>query len=132
MIARDDPEARRARVRDGLSALATGRFAERLRMEAAASLLVVVHRALQLARSGLWVRLGTDAPGAALERIVGSWQPETLTAAEYIEALTPGQVSGLMELGPIWAESMLAAENAGSVVRRPRLASRSVRVSRRA
>lgn len=132
MIPRDDPEARRARVRDGLSALATGRFAERLRLEAAASLLVVVHRALQLARSGQWVRLGSEAPGAALERIVGTWNPDTLTAAEYVEGLMPAQVSALIELGPIWAEAMLAAENARLAPTRARAPGRGMKVGRRA
>ena len=131
MIARDDPEARRTRVRAGLTALATGRFAERLRLEAAASLLLLTHRALRLAQGGLWVRLASNAPGAALERIVSAWQPETLTAAEYVEGLLPADVSALIELGPIWAESMLAAENERAAPVKQRGARRTMRVTSR-
>lgn len=131
MNARDDPEARRARVRDGLSALATGRFTERLRLEAAASLLVLTHRALQLARGGLWEQLASNAPGAGLERIVAAWRPEDVTAAEYVETLMPADVKALIELGPIWAESMLAAEAARAAPPRPRPVRRSIGASGR-
>jgi len=112
MIARDDPESRRVRVREGLSALASGRFAERLRLEAAASLLILTHRALMAVRGGFWQGLRGDAPAAALERIIASWQPELLTASEYVESLAPADVTALIELGPLWAEAMLAAEAA--------------------
>jgi len=90
-----------------LADLASGRFAERMRLEAAARMLVVIHRTLLLRAAGL---LRQPVPHQAqrravleVERIARGWHPAAITAAEFVHDLSPGDVRLLLEFAPIWA-----------------------------
>ena len=102
-----------ARTMAGLDELATGRFAERMRRDAAARVLVTVKRALRLRAAGL---LGSEVVRPAqrravheVERIVTGWLPASMTAAEFVGDLPPADVKVLTELAPVWADALKAA-----------------------
>ncbi|MCX7931711.1 MAG: hypothetical protein N2588_04085, partial [Rhodovarius sp.] len=93
------------RVLEGLASLASGRFAERMRLEAAARMLVLLRRALDLAERGELHGPPREEELREIEPILRGWAPEALTAAEYVEHLTAEQVMRLTTLGPLWAEA---------------------------
>jgi hypothetical protein len=96
------------RTMAGLAELSSGRFAERMRMDAAARLLVTIRRVLVLRRAGM---MGDPQPRSAqrravleVERIAARWRPDATTAAEYVSQLPPADVKSLTELAPVWAD----------------------------
>ncbi len=118
------PQLNRAlltRALAGLDELATGRFAERMRRDAAARVLVTVKRVQQLRSVGL---LAVASPRQALsraaaqaqrravgevERITAGWLPSAMTAAEFVGDLPPADVKLLTDLAPLWANALAAA-----------------------
>jgi hypothetical protein len=96
------------RALDGLAELSSGRFAERMRIDAASRLLVTVHRVLRLRAAGMMI---TPQPRPAqrramleVERICTGWNPASMTATEFVSDLPPADVKLLMELSPVWAD----------------------------
>lgn len=96
-----------------LAELSSGRFAERMRLDAAARLVVVVKRVLMLRGAGL---LDEPTPRPAqrravteIERIVATWNPAAITAAEFAQDMAPCDIKLLVEMAPIWAEASARA-----------------------
>jgi hypothetical protein len=101
--------ARRERVLASLAELVAGGMAERMRRDAAARVLVTARRLMALSATGYGTggRPGQEAPAAAEHRIVTdlamAWDPEVLTAAEFVETLTPTETDTLLSLARSWA-----------------------------
>ncbi len=98
-----------ARALEGLEELATGRFAERMRRDAAARVLMTVKRVQRLRAAGL---LDPAKPSARqrravaeVERIGAGWLSGSTTAAEYVSDLSPADLQALTELAPLWADA---------------------------
>lgn len=92
---------------EALGELSSGRFAERMRLDAAARLLVLVKRVLLLRATG-WLDDPVPRPGQRralieVERIVCQWNPGLTTAAEFVHDMPPRDVKLLVELAPVWA-----------------------------
>lgn len=90
-----------------LAEISSGRFAERMRLDAASRLLVVVKRVLVLRAAGL---MAEPVPRPAqrravleIDRIVSPWNPTTTTAAEFVQDLAPSDVRLLVDLASVWA-----------------------------
>ena len=99
--------AMRSTALEALAELSSGRFAERMRLDAAARLLLVIKRVLMLRAAGL---LAQPVPRPTqrravieIERIVAGWNPGAITAAEFVHDLAPRDVGLLVELAPVWA-----------------------------
>ena len=98
---------RRGTAMEALAEVATGRFAERMRLDAAARLLLVVKRVLLLRAAGMLREVAPQPPQrravTEVERIVARWNPGVTTAAEFVQDLTPRDVMLLVNLAQIWA-----------------------------
>ena len=95
-----------------LTELSSGGFAERMRLDTAARLLVIIHRVLRLRAAGL-MRAPDPWPvprdeWLALERIGAGWNPDEMTASEFASDLEPADVTLLLELCPAWAQMVRA------------------------
>lgn len=90
-----------------LAEISSGRFAERMRLDAASRFLVVVKRVLVLRASGLMAEpMPSQAQRRAvdeIDRIAGRWNPTTTTATEFVHDLAPGDVRLLVDLAAAWA-----------------------------
>jgi len=99
-----------ARAMTGLAELANGRFAERMRLDAAARLVVTIHRVLALRRAGMMADPRPRPPQrravAEVERVAGEWNPASTTAREFVSELPPADVKALIELSPVWADAV--------------------------
>lgn len=99
--------AARSTVMEALAELASGRFAERMRLDAATRLLVLVKRVLVLRAAGLLRKPVPRPPQRRammeIERIAAGWNPTVTTAAEFVQDMPPADVRLLVELAPIWA-----------------------------
>lgn len=102
----------RASAMEALAELASGRFAERMRLDAASRVLVVVKRVLTLRAAGLMAAPVPRQPQRRavieIERIVGGWNPAAITAAEFVNDMPPRDVKLLVELAPLWAGAAAA------------------------
>jgi hypothetical protein len=94
------------RVLNGLADLVNGGFAERVRLDAAARMLVLLRRAFDLSRRGELPSPRAEGM-AELESLLRGWSPDTLTAAEYVEDMRPEQLRVLTQRAPAWAAALL-------------------------
>lgn len=99
-----------ARATAGLAELASGRFAERMRLDAAARLVMTIHRVLALRGAGMMPdprpRPSQRRAVAEVERVAHDWNPASMTVREFVSELPPADVKVLIELSPIWADAM--------------------------
>lgn len=82
--------------------LAEGGLAERMRLDAAARVLVTARRMLRIAPH-------QAAAGQAAEvvlRVARAWDPAATTAAEHVEALAPADLDAFLAAAPRWAASV--------------------------
>ena len=97
----------RSTALQALAELASGRFAERMRLDAAARLLVLVKRVLVLRAAGLLPevppRPADRRAVVEVERIITGWNPNAITAAEFVADMPLRDVQLLVELAPAWA-----------------------------
>ncbi|MBC7434026.1 MAG: hypothetical protein H7345_18375 [Rubritepida sp.] len=97
----------RGTAMEALAEVATGRFAERMLLDAAARLLLVVKRVLLLRATGMLREAAPRPPQrravSEVERIVARWNPGATTAAEFAQDMAPRDVVLLVNLAPIWA-----------------------------
>jgi len=96
------------RTIQSLAELSSGGFTERMRLDAAARLLVTVHRVLRLREAGMMSAPDPWPPHRhellEVERICAGWKPCEVTASEFVTDLPPADVTLMMELCPAWAD----------------------------
>ncbi len=83
--------------------LATGEFAERMRLDAARRVLLMVRRV------GVLRDLGHDLcplqapPQGWLSQAAATWDPHAMTAREFVELLPPSDVDRIVDEATAWA-----------------------------
>ena len=98
---------RRDTAMEALAEVATGRFADRMLLDAAARLLLVVKRVLLLRTAGMLREVAPRKPERRavneVERIVARWNPSATTATEFVQDMAPRDVMLLVNLAQTWA-----------------------------
>ncbi|HEV7263864.1 MAG TPA: hypothetical protein VGN83_02955 [Falsiroseomonas sp.] len=108
MVGHETGPAEHGRVMAAVADLADGGLAERMRLDAAARVLVVVRRALAVAP-----REAAAGPASAtVLRVAHGWDPAATTAAEHAEALAPVELDGFLAAAPCWAAAVRDAGRA--------------------
>ena len=111
--------AMRERVLASLAELVSGGMAERMRRDAATRVLVTARRLMALTASGygLGERPGgaTSGPAAGADarlvtELAAAWDPEALTAAEFVEGLAPAELDALLAAARPWATRVWHAQ----------------------
>jgi hypothetical protein len=92
----------RGRVMAALEELADHGLVERMRLDAAARVLVTARRLLRLAPR----EAATGHAAGVVLRIARSWDPAVTTAAEHVEALPVAELDGFLAAAPRWAASV--------------------------
>ncbi|WP_439550122.1 hypothetical protein [Falsiroseomonas sp.] len=105
-----EPEAAKIRALRSIADLAGEGLAERMRVDAAARILTIARRALQLQ-----LHAAPAQPSAGMEALVADlargWDPSATTATEYLEALSVQQLDAFLAAAPGWAASVRAANS---------------------
>ncbi|WP_203074597.1 hypothetical protein [Falsiroseomonas ponticola] len=99
-----EPEAAKIRALRSIADLAGDGLAERMRLDAAARVLTIAHRALRL-------QVAPAASGTVVADLALRWDPSTITATEYLEALSVQQLDAFLAAAPGWAASVRAANS---------------------
>lgn len=94
--------AERGRVLAAVAELADGGLAERMRLDAAARVLVMARRLLTLTP-----REAAQGPASGLVlRVARGWDPAATTAAEHVEGLAPSELDAFLAAAPRWAAAV--------------------------
>ncbi|WP_372620765.1 hypothetical protein [Falsiroseomonas sp.] len=107
-VAQGADQTDRVHVMAAVAELADGGLAERMRLDAAARVLVTARRAAALAPH-------EASPGSATAivlRVARGWDPAVTTAAEHVEALAPAELDSFLAAAPRWAASVRDAGRA--------------------
>lgn len=94
--------AERGRVLAAVAELADDGLAERMRLDAAARVLVTARRMLTLAPRDA----AQGQASAVVLRIARGWDPAATTAAEHVEALAPTELDAFLAAAPRWAAAV--------------------------
>lgn len=120
------PEAMRHRALDTLACLVGGRFGERMRMEAAARIIVTARRVALLAAAGTLAPLpATERPAALITTVAEAWDAAVMTVNEFIETLEPAEIAAILAEAPAWADDVWAQQEGLSEVEKARLLQRA-------
>jgi hypothetical protein len=92
----------RGQVMAAVAEIAEGGLSERMRLDAAARVLVTARRLLTLAPR----EAATGAAAAIVLRVARAWDPAATTAAEHVEDLAPGELDLFLAAAPRWAASV--------------------------
>jgi hypothetical protein len=92
------------RVLAAVAELAEGGLGERMRLDAAARILIMARRTLGMAPRGV---VGPQA--SIVLRIARAWDPAVTTAAEHAEGLAPAELDAFLAAAPRWAAAVSAA-----------------------
>lgn len=86
--------------------LATGQFAEQMRLDAAQRVIVMVRRVavLQALADGLGQMQAP--PQGWLSQLARTWDPHAMTAREFVELLSPGDVDRIVFEATAWARAV--------------------------
>jgi hypothetical protein len=113
IVAQGMGRADRGRVMAAVAELADSGLAERMRLDAAARVLVTARRMLAMAP-----REAASGPASTtVLRIARSWDPMATTAVEHVEALAPVELDGFLAAAPRWAASVRDAASGGEARR---------------
>jgi hypothetical protein len=82
--------------------LAEGGLVERMRLDAAARVLVTARRMLAISPRAA---VGGEAAEVVL-RVTRAWDPGATTAAEHVESLAPAELDAFLAAAPRWAASV--------------------------
>lgn len=104
-MAQHGPQLERGRVMAAVAELAEGGLSERMRLDAAARVLVTARRMLTLAPR----EAATGAAAATVLRVARGWDPSVTTAAEHVEQLAPADLDAFLAAAPRWAASVREA-----------------------
>lgn len=83
--------------------LATGQFAERMRLDAAQRIIVMVRRVAVLQDLGHGLGPMQAPPQGWLSQLAATWDPHAMTAREFVELLPPGDVDRIVTEATAWA-----------------------------
>ncbi|MGG5818493.1 hypothetical protein [Falsiroseomonas sp. HW251] len=98
----------RERVLAAAAEFADGGLAERMRLDAAARVVVTARRLLGVAPR----EAATGASAAPVLRVARAWDPAALTAAEHVEHLAPAELDAFLAAAPRWAANLRDATRA--------------------
>lgn len=101
------PEAMRERALETLASLVGGTFWEKMRIEAAARIIVTARRVALLAEGAALA--GPPLAGVILP-IAARWDAAAMTAHEFAETLETAEVVAILEEAPGWAEAVWAQQ----------------------
>ena len=101
------PDAMRSRALETLASLVGGTFWEKIRIEAAARILVTARRVALLAEGG---QLEGAAPESTIRTLAQLWDANAMTAHEFAETLQTAEVIDVLAEAPTWAEAVWAAQ----------------------
>lgn len=103
-------EEMRAHALRTLAELVGGVFAERMRIEAAARIIVTARRVALLAEAGLLDPVPAGGGGGAVEALAARWDSVAMTVTEFVETLPPAELAAVLEEAPLWAEAVWAGQ----------------------
>ncbi|MBX9750353.1 MAG: hypothetical protein K5Q68_12275 [Roseococcus sp.] len=112
------PDAMRLRALETLASLVGGTFWEKMRIEAAARILVTARRVALLAEAD---QLEGPPPDGAILPIAARWDAAAMTANEYAETLETAEVVAILAEAPAWAEAVWASQGKLSEAEKSRL-----------
>jgi hypothetical protein len=112
------PDAMRNRALETLASLVGGTFWEKMRIEAAARILVTARRVALLAESDL---LDGAAPGGLILDLALRWDAGAMTANEFAETLETAEIVAVLADAPAWAEAVWAAQSRVAEAEKARL-----------
>lgn len=92
----------RGRVLAAVAEFADGGLAERMKLDAAARVVVTARRLLTVAPR----EAATAASAAVVLRVARAWDPAVLTAAEHVEHLAPAELDAFLAAAPRWAAGL--------------------------
>ena len=92
-----------ARTLAAVADIATDLSGERMRRDEAARVLVLARRL-----AALGAPEGADGASRAVHEIGRHWEPDVMTAAEYVEMLPTVVVDRLLRAAPAWAAQVTA------------------------
>jgi hypothetical protein len=92
----------RGLVMAAVAEMADGGLSERMRLDAAARVVVTARRMLTLAPR----EASTGAAAAVVLRVARGWDPAATTAGEHVEALAPAELDAFLAAAPRWAASV--------------------------
>lgn len=96
------PDAMRQRALETLASLVGGTFWEKMRIEAAARIIVTARRVALLAGAGA---LDGPAPQGAIHGLAARWDAGAMTAHEFAETLETAEIVAILAEAPGWAEA---------------------------
>lgn len=102
------PDAMRLRALEALAALVGGTFWEKMRIEAAARILVTARRIALLAEGDL---LQGPAPAGSILALALRWDAGVMNANEFAETLETAEIVAVLAEAPAWAEAVWAAQS---------------------
>lgn len=102
-----EPEAAKIRALRSIADLAGDGLAERMRVDAAARVLTIARRAMQLQVAPA----ATAGSAGVVAELALRWDPMATTATEYLEALSVQQLDAFLAAAPGWAASVRAANS---------------------
>ena len=112
------PDAMRLRALETLASLVGGTFWEKMRIEAAARILVTARRVALLAESQL---LEGPAPEGPILALAQRWDASAMTANEFAETLETAEIVAVLAEAPAWAEAVWAAQSQVAEAEKARL-----------
>lgn len=101
-LMRRGPGSELGRVMAAVAEMADGGLSERMRLDAAARVLVAARRLLDIAPR----EAATGTAAGAVLQVVRSWDPALTTAAEQAEAMSPAALDAFLAAVPCWAASI--------------------------
>ena len=101
-LVRSGPGSEVGRVMAAVAEMADGGLSERMRLDAAARVLVAARRMLDLAPR----EAATGTAAAAVLQVARGWDPALTTAAEQADALSPAALDAFLAAAPRWAASI--------------------------
>jgi hypothetical protein len=102
------PDAMRQRALETLAALVGGSFGEKMRIEAAARIIITARRVALLAAGG---ELEGSGQAGLVANLATRWDAVAMTANEFAETLEPAEVIALLDQAPAWAEAIWSGQH---------------------
>ncbi|WPB85800.1 hypothetical protein [Sediminicoccus rosea] len=115
------PDAMRSRALETLASLVGGTFWEKMRIEAAARIIVTARRVALLAEEGL---LAGQTPAGVIHPTAARWDAAAMTANEFAETLETAEIVAILEEAPGWSEAVWAQQTQLSEPEKARLLQR--------